>query len=98
MKTKILYCVAVIVIAIVAVFNVTLSLQKNNGLSDLMMANVEALAQVVELPPASPGYCISHYSCDSGDITKRIASCYPCTGTYGCSGPYHTHTCISCNY
>jgi hypothetical protein len=44
MKKKILGGIAVLAIAAVAAWNVGLSSQKNDGLSDIMLANVEALA------------------------------------------------------
>jgi hypothetical protein len=45
MKKKIVYGIAVLAIAAVAVINVSLSSQQNNELSDLSLANIEALAQ-----------------------------------------------------
>jgi hypothetical protein len=44
MKKKIVYGISVLAIAAVAAWNVGLSSQKNDGLSDVMLANVEALA------------------------------------------------------
>jgi hypothetical protein len=45
MKKYIISGIAVLAIAAVAAWNVGLSSQKNDGLSDVMLANVEALAQ-----------------------------------------------------
>jgi hypothetical protein len=47
MKKKFLYGISVLAIAAVAVWNVSvnLNLQTNNSFSDVMLANVEALAQ-----------------------------------------------------
>jgi predicted membrane chloride channel (bestrophin family) len=45
MKKKFLYGISVLAIAAVAVINITLSNGKTNSLSDLQLANVEALAQ-----------------------------------------------------
>jgi hypothetical protein len=61
MKKKIVYGISVLAIAAVAAWNVNLNSQKNDGLSDVMLANAEALAQEyepVQQPcPKSGGTC-----------------------------------------
>jgi len=52
MKKKLLSSLAVLAVAAVATFNVSLD-SKKNGLTDVMLANVEALAQ----EPGSFGAC-----------------------------------------
>jgi hypothetical protein len=52
MKKYIISGIAVLAIAAVAAWNVGLSSQKNDGLSDVMLANVEALAQEI-----TEGHC-----------------------------------------
>jgi hypothetical protein len=70
MKNKILYGIAVMVIAVIAAFNVTLSLQKNNNLSDLSLANIEALAD------GENGNCPGNY-CSYSNYGETCSTCCP---------------------
>ena len=45
MKTKILGCIAAVLVAAVAAFNVNFSMNADNALSAINLSNVEALAQ-----------------------------------------------------
>ena len=84
MKTKLLNIGLVIVIAIVAVINVFNS-QKSEVLSDVAMANVEALASG-EGQPGSVCYagyssclfwnCIHLFICEIGCPTKKVDKVY----------------------
>ena len=62
MKKIILGGIAAIVIAALAVVNVNLNSQSENLLSDLVLANVEALAQ------ESGDYNKSYVHCDGTDV------------------------------
>ncbi|MDR0505347.1 MAG: NVEALA domain-containing protein [Dysgonamonadaceae bacterium] len=69
-KKVFLYGIAVLGIAAVAAWNVSLNLQQSNKLSDTMLANVEALADgesgqttICQLDPTYIDYCnIYHYT------------------------------------
>ena len=66
MKKKFLYGLAVLFIAVVAAFNVNLN-SNGDGLSDVSLANVEALAN---MSPGCPNGCV-----------KGLGGCY-CNGPY----------------
>jgi hypothetical protein len=68
MKNKILYGIAVMVIAVIAAFNVTLSLQKNNDFSGLSLANVEALADGESECQNESGYWNMALVCADGGV------------------------------
>lgn len=67
MNKKILFGIAALAIATVSVVNVNFNSQSNN-LSDVSLANVEALAQELP-PPPDTGYCCTHFPCKNC-ITK----------------------------
>ena len=89
MKKKIFGGIAVLAIAVVAAWNVNVN-SRTNGMSDVMLANVEALAQestgsckwkVIQCPfPSNAGYgvCITNgdgVSCDCGSSTHNPLPC-----------------------
>jgi hypothetical protein len=90
MKKYIISGIAVLAIAAVAVINITLSNGKTNSLSDLQLANVEALAQESN---SSMGYhttkTVTVYYYDSeGRLTRTESWTEPCCSIGGiqCSG------------
>lgn len=97
---KALYVVAVI--ATVAIAGWNYQQNKEVELSDLALANVVALANVEALTNgeggSGSGYCTMHIPCFNsfGNPTgKYSASSY--SGP-NCNGPYHSHSCTSCNH
>ena len=84
MNRKILYGLAVLAIAVVAAFNMNIS-SKGDGLSDLSLANVEALAQTETTeefkeftgcdPKLTPSICkgknCKTYSYASGNLCSK---------------------------
>ena len=69
--------------------------QNEVELSDLALANVEALAN--NESGTGSGYCTMHIPCfnEQGNPTgKHTASSYQ---NSGCSGSYHSHGCTNCN-
>ena len=81
MKTKILKYVFVVAIAMVAGINV-LNVQKTEQLSDVALANVEALAQ------SESG---NHITCYSGSGSSFLCKCSSCT--WGYTGTSSKSTC-----
>ncbi|MDR3184130.1 MAG: NVEALA domain-containing protein [Prevotellaceae bacterium] len=80
MKKIILGGVAAVVIAVLAAVNVNMNSQSENLLSDLVLANVEALAQ--EANPPATKYVALHMTCykfvyggDVVDTGKTYVSC-----------------------
>jgi predicted small secreted protein len=92
MKKIILGGIAAIVIAVLAVVNVNMNSQSENLLSDIALANVEALAQEINVPT---GYVTLHLNC----YNYTISGIYPTGQTYtSCSpGGYAGCTPTSCN-
>ena len=94
MKKNILKATLVAAFGLIAGFNVYNS-QKSDVMSDLALANVEALAN--NESGTGSGYCTMHIPCfnEQGNPTgKHTASSYPGPG---CSGSYHSHGCTNCN-
>jgi len=75
MKKKIFGIVAILLIAVVTAWNVNLG-SKTTGMSNVMLANVEALAQESNTPPPS---CSCSKKCDDGKTTAS------CTGYSSCN-------------
>ena len=94
MKKKIFGAALIAAMAITAGWNFNQS--KNEvELSDLALANVEALAN--DESGTGSGYCTMHTPCfnEQGNPTgKHSASSYPGPG---CNGSYHSHGCTNCN-
>jgi hypothetical protein len=86
MKKYIISGIAVLAIAAVAAWNVGLNSQKN-GLSDIQLANVEALAQ--ESGGGSHS-CSASANCYYGN---RVEGSVSCTGIYVCTSSFETVTC-----
>lgn len=85
MKKKIMGFVAIVAIAVTSGYNVYTS-QNNMKLSDLPLANVEALANDVE-----SGYsCSATANCYYGG---RVEGSVSCTGKTSCTSGYGYVTC-----
>jgi len=74
MKKKIFGVIAVLAIAVVAAWNVNIK-SRTNGMSNVIMANVEALAQESNIPFPS---CSCSKKCSDGITTAS------CTGYNSC--------------
>jgi hypothetical protein len=83
MKTRILVGLAAIAVAAVAAWNVYLSTQSNNEMTDLMLANVEALAQGEV--NTRKYYNVVSCTCSNGKSGK----------TFGCTTTSSSETCTS---
>jgi hypothetical protein len=80
MKKKIVYGISVLAIAAAAAWNVSMNSQKN-GLSDVMLANAEALAQEGGSVSSCPGG-----SCSWGDSHgNNCTACCPSEKNPSCS-------------
>ena len=97
MKKKILGGIAVLAIAVVIAWNMNLS-SRTNGMSDVMLSNVEALAA----DEGSNGKAGSIILTDAGrevvdnmSCRKSIVSCLG-SGTYTCSPGYFYDDCYGC--
>ena len=94
MKKKIYGIVLINIMAMADGWNFNKS-KKEVKLSDLALANVEALAN--DESGTGSGYCTMHTPCfnEQGNPTgKHSASSYPGPG---CNGSYHSHGCTNCN-
>jgi hypothetical protein len=73
MKKNFLYGISVLAIAAVAAWNVNFNSQKNNGLSDIQLANVEALAQ----EGGNANNCPGGYCSWSNYVGENCTACCP---------------------
>lgn len=77
MKRKILGIIAAVAIVMVVGYNMYTSLNKSAKLSHLILANVEALADIESLDPGENG----NYSC-----TVSVDCGWPLMGAVSCTG------------
>jgi hypothetical protein len=88
MKKKILGGIALLAIAVVAAWNVNLSSQSND-LSDISLANVEALAS------ESGGNAVDCYSESKSKSGSTYYDCGNCTKQYNSEGKGSQRTCTT---
>ncbi|GHV27015.1 hypothetical protein FACS1894176_08470 [Bacteroidia bacterium] len=89
MKNKIFGGIAVLAIAAVAAFNVNVNSQKND-LSDLSLANVEALAS-----EGSGGNSVTCYSSSKSSSGSTYYDCGNCSKQFNSKGTGNSGTCTT---
>lgn len=92
-KRKFFVAALILGAASIGTYSVTQKYNKTE-LSDLALANIEALAQG---EGSSTGYCTMHIPCyDSNGLRTGLYAGISYPGP-NCNGPYHQHTCSTCN-
>ena len=94
MRKKLFIGISAVAVGTIAAVNANYALQGNKNLSELALANVEALAQET----GSTGNTVTCYSSSESKSGATYYDCGSCTKQFNSKGTGDTRTCVTNNY